>query len=282
MPLLAFEYDFFTLEKPLAEYVWLGSTPIAFVQSEQNYHVHVDHLGTPKVLTDASGQVGWRADYSPFGKASITSQGPTFNLRFPGQYYDAETGLHYNWHRYYDPETGRYISSDPIGLAGGINTYAYALSNPVALTDPTGLRPPGSIAGDFGFSSGLPSSIPSGQTAAVQAASRELPPNQNPFGQYARAWTALMSFSLPVPGSSFAVQAPSVIAKLPSLTTASQYAFCRAVPNWAQAYYLKNANKVNDFLEAAIAPPSPPQTMANILGASAATAAETILDNREE
>ncbi|EPS8933974.1 RHS repeat-associated core domain-containing protein [Vibrio cholerae] len=48
----------------------------------------------------------WKASYSPFGKASITTQGPTFNLRFPGQYYDAETGLHYNWRRYYDPATG--------------------------------------------------------------------------------------------------------------------------------------------------------------------------------
>jgi RHS repeat-associated protein len=82
--------------------------------------------------------VVWKASYSPFGKASITTQGPTFNLRFPGQYYDAETGLHYNWRRYYDPNTGRYISSDPIGLAGGINTYAYALSNPYSYMDPTG------------------------------------------------------------------------------------------------------------------------------------------------
>ncbi len=75
--------------------------------------------------------------YSPFGKASITTKGLTFNLRFPGQYYDAETGLHYNWRRYYDPNTGRYITSDPIGLAGGINTYAYALGNPMIYTDPT-------------------------------------------------------------------------------------------------------------------------------------------------
>ncbi|BBK14976.1 hypothetical protein OIPHN330_58570 (plasmid) [Citrobacter freundii] len=84
----------------------------------------------------------WKANYSPFGKASITSQGPTFNLRFPGQYFDAETGLHYNWRRYYDPNTGRYITSDPIGLVGGINTYAYALSNPMIYTDPTGLWVP--------------------------------------------------------------------------------------------------------------------------------------------
>jgi RHS repeat-associated protein len=89
------------------------------MQSAQTYHVHVDHLGTPQALTDSAGQIAWEVNYSPFGRATVTSQGPTFNLRFPGQYFDAETGLHYNWNRYYDPETGRYITSDPIGLAWG-------------------------------------------------------------------------------------------------------------------------------------------------------------------
>jgi len=68
----------------LAEYIWLDGSPLAFVQSGQTYHVHVDHLGIPKALTDTSGQVVWKASYHPFGKTSITTGGPTFNLRFPG------------------------------------------------------------------------------------------------------------------------------------------------------------------------------------------------------
>ncbi|OCQ08657.1 hypothetical protein AKH09_10800 [Vibrio parahaemolyticus] len=80
------------------------------------YHVHNDHLGTPQALNDETGATVWKASYSPFGKATVTTEQIKFNLRFPGQYYDAETGLHYNWHRYYDPSLGRYLQSDRLGL----------------------------------------------------------------------------------------------------------------------------------------------------------------------
>ncbi|KAB0702354.1 RHS repeat-associated core domain-containing protein, partial [Pseudomonas aeruginosa] len=78
------------------------------------------------------------------------------NLRFPGQYYDAESGLHYNYFRDYDPETGRYVESDPIGLDGGLNTYAYVGSNPVGLVDPNGLSPTATAGAGAGFVVGGP------------------------------------------------------------------------------------------------------------------------------
>ncbi len=79
------------------------------------------------------------APYLPFDKAQLLIEQVGNNLRFPGQYFDNETGLHYNWYRYYDPETGGYISTDPIGLRGGMNLYAYVENDPVNWIDPWGL-----------------------------------------------------------------------------------------------------------------------------------------------
>lgn len=105
------------------------------------FYVHNDHLGTPQTITDLSQQIVWQASYTPFGEATIITETITNNIRFPGQYFDSETNLHYNYFRYYDPSLGRYITSDPIGLAGGINTYAYVGGNPLRYSDPYGLSP---------------------------------------------------------------------------------------------------------------------------------------------
>jgi RHS repeat-associated protein len=91
-------------------------------------------------MTDASGTVVWDADYKPFGEVTITLSTITNNLRFPGQYFDAETGTHYNYYRDYNPSIGRYVEADPLGIEKGINhLYAYVANNPLNITDPLGL-----------------------------------------------------------------------------------------------------------------------------------------------
>ena len=117
------------------------------------YNVYADHILTPRVITRASdNRMVWRWDNAdPFGMHQ-PHESPaglpkfTYNPRFPGQVYDRETNNHYTYYRDDDPQTGRYLQSDPIGLAGGINTYAYVEGNPISLTDPQGLNP-GTAAG---------------------------------------------------------------------------------------------------------------------------------------
>ncbi len=114
-----------------------GKDEIAFYQC--------DHLGTPQELTDHDGKVVWSAQYKAWGQAkeAISEAARTAGIwnpvRFQGQYFDEETGLHYNRYRYYDPEGARYITADPIGLLGGTNAYQYA-PNPTSWIDPLGLR----------------------------------------------------------------------------------------------------------------------------------------------
>jgi len=124
------------------------------------YYIHTDHLGTPRAVTDSSGTVVWRWDGEPFG-ATAANDDPdgdgvafTFNLRFPGQYHDAETGLNYNYFRDYDPRTGRYVESDPIGLDGGLNTYLYSTAKPLIWYDVDGQDPIGGERGATGGASG--------------------------------------------------------------------------------------------------------------------------------
>jgi len=130
------------VELDLGEYkslMMLGNLQNSVGCASECLYIHTDHLGTPQVITDQSQTVVWSADYEPFGKVNITTSTIENPLRFPGQYYDQETQLHYNYFRDYDPAIGRYITSDPIGLAGGINTYSYVLNNPLKYTDPLGL-----------------------------------------------------------------------------------------------------------------------------------------------
>lgn len=106
-------------------------------------YYHNDHLGAPQRITDAAGTVVWSASYDAYGKATAlttanAATAVTSHLRYPGQYWDAETGLHYNDRRYYDPDVGRYIARDPVGFEGGVNLYAYVGASPNRYIDPTG------------------------------------------------------------------------------------------------------------------------------------------------
>ena len=106
-------------------------------------YYQLDHLGTPIAAHNAKGEAVWTAEYEAWGRIrnETVSDGLKANIpfRFQGQYYDEESGLHYNRFRYYDPEIGRFVSQDPIGLFGGMNSYEYAL-NPILRIDPLGLR----------------------------------------------------------------------------------------------------------------------------------------------
>lgn len=128
--------------------IW-GTNPLFQVDNGNYYYYHNDHLGTPQKLTNATGIIVWQAEYTAFGKAQIAPDSTiTNNLRYAGQYWDEETGLHYNWHRYYDPASGRYLSKDPIGFAGrDTNLYRYVQNNPVNRVDPSGLAGEGFVTG---------------------------------------------------------------------------------------------------------------------------------------
>ncbi|HEX8615688.1 MAG TPA: RHS repeat-associated core domain-containing protein [Telluria sp.] len=137
---------------PIQETIYLEGMPVAVLKprasgAEENaYYVYADHLATPRVITRASdNKMVWRWDgANPFGE-DPPDENPSrlgnfsYNLRFPGQYYDRETNLHYNYFRDYDPLLGRYVQSDPIGLKGGINTFGYVGGSPITRTDPLGL-----------------------------------------------------------------------------------------------------------------------------------------------
>ena len=108
----------------------------------QVYAIHSDQLNTPRMVLDPSGNVVWQwGNDDPFGgNVPTASAGFEFNLRFPGQYFDRETNLHYNYFRNYNPATGRYDQFDPLGLRAGINGYGYVMDNPINNVDPLGLK----------------------------------------------------------------------------------------------------------------------------------------------
>ncbi|RAR79726.1 RHS repeat-associated protein [Paracidovorax anthurii] len=148
-------------EMDSTEVIWLptasGPMPVAAQINGRLYAIDADHLNTPRRLTNAQGQVVWQwlitgfgeanpttgaTGYAQSGEAGVRSYGEAvrFDLRYPGQVWDGETGLSYNLHRYYDAGMGRYIQADPIGLEGGWNRFGYVGGNPLSFIDPEGLQ----------------------------------------------------------------------------------------------------------------------------------------------
>ena len=131
---LAAEYD--SQGNLIAEYhytpqsPWM-TNPILQKRNGQISYYENDHLGTPQKLVTSSGRVVWEARYRAFGEVEIITNEVENPLRFPGQYYDEETGLHQNFHRDYNPALGRYVEADPIGMWGGISLYGYVGGNPI-------------------------------------------------------------------------------------------------------------------------------------------------------
>lgn len=173
-----------------SEHIWLptasGPMPVAAVINGEHFAVHVDHLNTPRRLTDKNGVARWQWVYSGYGEAQAQSLGAAlgYSLRYPGQVDDGN-GLHYNWHRFYQPQTGRYTQGDPIGLEGGWNRFTYVGGNPLLYVDPTGLLNPAkgvsalgnaTMAGFAAGSGGIKMAVAIGLSPAATTGVGALPP----------------------------------------------------------------------------------------------------------
>jgi RHS repeat-associated protein len=120
------------VDRPLAVVNGVGTTGVAV------WNVSVDHLNRPVLMTNPLTTAMWTAVWQPWGGAHSITGTATLDTRFPGQWYQSETGLHYNWHRSYDPTVGRYTQPDPLGFVDGPSVYGYAKGRPGMLVDPTG------------------------------------------------------------------------------------------------------------------------------------------------
>jgi RHS repeat-associated protein len=192
------------------DYVWMDNLPVGIVDGTGTAavvnFVHADGLGSPRAVTSSTGAVLWQWAYAsnPFGEnVPASSVGYTLNLRYPGQYFDAESGLNYNVNRDYEAATGRYAQSDPIGLAGGDSAYGYVQGNPLLLADWLGLWDPQAAAGFL--NSRYPGTTSMHKCAAaihraLNAGGVETPNNPVPAADYANYLPKLGFDAVPADG----------------------------------------------------------------------------------
>jgi RHS repeat-associated protein len=138
------------------DYIYLHDRPLGKASGSTVFYIHADHLGTPMIMTDQSTVSVWTVEFKPFGEGAVVTGSQTLNLRFPGQYYDEEIDLHYNYFRYYSPQLGRYITADPslsfhaapsipfrlpaeLPRPQGLHPFVYGENNAITFSDPTGL-----------------------------------------------------------------------------------------------------------------------------------------------
>ena len=131
------------IENEALESTWIfedhNFKPLCKLKNGSIYPIITDHLGTPREMIDIQGKIVWRTQYESWGvPLGLDSCDFDMPIRFPGQWFDCENGLYYNRFRYYDGQTGRYLSQDPIGIIGGLNLYSY-VTNPTNWIDPLGL-----------------------------------------------------------------------------------------------------------------------------------------------
>ena len=178
----------------IQETVYFGSTPIALLKDNNVYRIFADQIDTPRVIANQDNEPQWSWESKPFGETlpdeDVDKDGLSlsYNLRFPGQYYDQETKKHYNFNRDYNPVTGRYVQSDPIGLEGGMNTFVYVNGKPLMYIDSRGLsyRPQWTlghgdlIAGSDVYLEGFILDMPLGSPTIYDYNMHCMPMNQNP------------------------------------------------------------------------------------------------------
>jgi RHS repeat-associated protein len=234
----------------------LFGTDVMFVKTKNTNnadtfaYLHRDHLGTPVQATDKAGNVVWAAIYDPFGKADIvtpaaTVSSPTItlNLRLPGQVFDEETGLHYNWHRFYDAQVGRYATEDPIGLTGGVNRYAYVGGNPASRYDPTGLRCTRDERNNT-FSCSFPGGPSFGPLPAPPNWPNTIEPGNNNYHQYVKPTDAGTCLK---PNDVFPGIVNSPAPGFPNPAT-SNGTSNEATPTWMQTFGPTNINPITSYV----------------------------------